>query len=340
MPTLLQSIIRVEKIPAVEKALLKAFNTTAVTDITLLAGGLSASAVYKIIINGIPYVLKLDNTTPNNTSDELTCMEIAANGGVAPQVYYLNIAEGISITGFIKAVPLASIFTSVEARLQELAKTIKSIHELPLFIKESSLQDTVDGLINQFKASRMLSGPVFDECFAYYDLIRKHYPWNDTDKVSSHNDLNPNNMVFDGEKIWIIDWDAAFRNDRYVDLAITANFYVANDEHEQLFLQTYFGDDLNDYNCARFFLMRQVCRLVYAMLMFKLADTSNPMGMGHDPVMQGINLNDVKQQIGAGKISLAGYEGQLLFGKALFNEALASMQSPRFNLSIQQLNGN
>lgn len=337
MPSLLQSIIPVEKLTTVENALLKSFNTTEVTEIILLAGGLSASAVYKILVGDKAYVLKLNSTTRNSTCDELTCMEIAAKGGIAPKVYYLNIPDGISITAFINAVPMSSVFASVESRLQELAKTIKSIHELPLFAKENGLKDTVNGLINQFKASRMLTGPVFDECFGYYDIVRKHYPWDDTDKVSSHNDLNPNNMVCDGGKIWIIDWEAAFKNDRYVDLAITANFYVSNDEQEQLFLNTYFGDSLNDYNKARFFLMRQICRLVYAMLMFKLADTSNPMGMGHNPVMQDINLNDVKQQIGAGKINLAGYEGQLLFGKALFNEALTSMQSPRFNLSIQQI---
>ncbi len=337
MSSILHSTVPAEKIKSVENALLKAFNTTEVSDISLLEGGLSASAVYKIIVNDTPYVLKLDSAVYNNLNDELTCMEIAANGNIAPMVYYLNIADGISITGFIKAVPMAAAFTSIGSRLQELAKTIKAIHELPLFTKESSLLDTVDGLINQFEASKMLTGPVFDECFEYYDLIRNYYPWDDTDKVSSHNDLNPNNMVCDGEKIWIIDWDGAFKNDRYVDLAITANFYVSNDEHEELFLQTYFGENLNDYNRARFFLMRQVCRLVYAMLMFKLADASNPMGMGHDPNMEDITLNDVKQQVGAGKISLAGYEGQLLFGKALFNEALVSMQSPRFNLSIQQI---
>ena len=337
MQSPLHSTIPATKISMVEKALLQAFNTTEVADIILLAGGLSASVVYKITVNDQPYVLKLDSGTPNNINDELTCMEIAANGGMAPQVYYLNIADGVSISAFIKSEPLQTVFPSIELRLQALAQTIKAMHELPLFTKESSLLDTVDGLISQFKASNILTGPVFDEGFAYYELLKKHYPWDDTDKVSSHNDLNPNNMVCDGEKIWIIDWDAAFKNDRYVDLAITANFFVTNDEHEHIFLQSYFGEDLNDYNRARFFLMRQVCRLVYAMLMFKLADTSNPMGMGHDPNMQNINLSDVKQQLGAGKINLAGYDGQLLFGKALFNEALVSMQSPRFNLSIQQI---
>jgi aminoglycoside phosphotransferase (APT) family kinase protein len=337
MKSSLQSIIPATQITAVENALLKTFNTKAVSDIALLAGGLSASAVYKIVVNDQPYVLKIDNTGQVVDNDGLTCMEIAANAGIAPKVHYLNMADGISITAFIKSVPLPTVFTAVESRLQVLAQTIKAIHQLPLFIKESSLLGTVDRLINQFKASHMLTGLVFDECFGYYDVVKKHYPWHDTDKVSSHNDLNPNNMVCDGEKIWIIDWDAAFKNDRYVDLAITANFYIANDEHEELFLHSYFGDNLNDYNRARFFLMRQVCRMVYAMLMFKLANTLNPMGMGHDPNMLGINLDDVKQQLGAGKVNLAGYEGQLLFGKALFNEALASMQSPRFSLSIQQI---
>ncbi|MGY0036522.1 phosphotransferase family protein [Pedobacter sp. NJ-S-72] len=167
--------------------------------------------------------------------------------------------------------------------------------------------------------------------------MRKHYPWNDEDRVSSHNDLNPNNMVFDGEKIWIIDWDAAFKNDRYVDLAITANFHISVEEQEHVFLDSYFGSDLNDYNRARFFIMRQICRLVYAMLMFKLAATSKPTDMVHDPDMQKANLKDIKSQLGSGEVSLAAYQGQLLFGKALMNEALSNMRSRRFELSVAQL---
>jgi hypothetical protein len=44
----------------------------------------------------------------------------------------------------------------------------------------------------------------------------------------------------------------------------------------------------------------------------------------------------VKEKSGAGKLSLASYEGQLLFGKALINEALNNMLSPRFASSIGQ----
>ncbi|MBB6270649.1 hypothetical protein HDF26_001076 [Pedobacter cryoconitis] len=331
----LQNLIPAAKLPAVESALLQTFNTSQVQKITLLAGGLSASIVYKIEVDGQEYVLKLDS--PGESADQESCMEIAAVAGIAPKFYYLNRVAGIAITAFIQPMSMQAVFKSRELLLSSLGKVVSSIHNLPLFSKENSLIDTVDGLIAQFKTSKMLTGPVIDACFAHYETIRKYYPWDDEDKVSSHNDLNPNNMVFDGEKIWVIDWDAAFQNDRYVDLAILANFYVTDEDGENIFLEAYFGSELNDYNRARFFMMRQICRLVYAMLMFKLAEGSKITGAVHDPDMEKADLKTIKKQLGNGELSLAAYHGQLLFGKALMNETLEQMRSPRFALSFDNL---
>ncbi|MEN0055216.1 MAG: phosphotransferase [Mucilaginibacter sp.] len=331
----LNNTLPAEKLTVVENAIQNAFNTTTVEDIILLAGGLSASVVFKIVVNGQQYVLKLDS--PGIAPKKYTCMEIAANEGIAPPVYYLNKEDGVSITGFINNMPIQAVFTTPDMLLPQLAKTIRRIHALPPFPVENSLVNTVDGLIAQFKASCMLEGAFFDKLFAYYGEIRKYYPWEDADKVSGHNDLNPNNMVFDGEKIWVIDWDAAFINDRYVDLAIMANFYVTTDDQESIFLNAYFGDSINDYNRARFFVMRQVCRIVYAMLMFKLADNTKPTDTRHNPDMQNISLNRIKEMLRAGKLSLASYDGQLLFGKGMLTEAMNDLQSSRFAFSMDQL---
>ena len=54
---------------------------------------------------------------------------------------------------------------------------------------------------------------------------------------------------------------AAFVNDRYFDLAIVANFLVNNDAEEKTFLQEYFGQPPDEYQLARFFLMRQVMHM-------------------------------------------------------------------------------
>jgi len=331
------SLIPEEKITIVEQALLQTFNTSVVSEIIQLTGGLSSSSVYKITVNDRPYVLKLTKEVNPLSDLEPTCGELAARAGVSPPIYYLNHAEGISVTGFVNPVPLRSAYASPDRLIRELASTIRAIHAIPLFTKESSLLETVDRLINEFKASEMLSGPVFEEFDDYYEIIRKNYPWHDEDKVSSHNDLNPNNMVCDGEKIWVIDWDAAFKNDRYVDLAITANFFVQTTEQEEQLLQGYFGDSLNEYNSSRFFIMRQITRMVYAMLMFKLADSSKASGAAHDPDMQHVNLNDIMKRLGTGELNLGTYQGQLLYGKALFNEGLKNMRSARFTSSIDSL---
>ena len=322
-----------------EKALLQTFNTIAISDISLLAGGLSASPVYKITVNHQPYVLKLDNPEweVNTIAGAYTCMEIAANAGIAPPICYLNSKDALSITKFIENQPLRAVFTSPDILLGELAKTIRSIHDMPRIPKENSLLNTVEALIRQVRESPMFTKTIFGDFFDYYDVIRDHYPWNDTDKVSSHNDLNPNNMICDGKRIWVVDWDAAFLNDRYVDLAISANFFVSNESQEKIFLGTYFGDGLNPYNSARFFIMRQICRLIYAILMFKLAYTSDPAGIVDDPDMQTANMRKVGEQIGTGNLSLSSYKGQLLYGKALINEALIDMRSPRFAPSIKLL---
>ena len=331
----LHSLIPASISAAVEIALMQTFNTTTLQEVILLTGGLSAAKVYKIAVNDQYYVLK--SAEPSELTHDHSCMEVAAKAGLAPPIYHLNKRSGITITGYIQHTPLQNAFKSPGSLLMELTKTIRAIHELPLFSKESSLLDTVDGLITEFKASQTLTGPAFDACFSYYEVIKAHYPWHDSDKVSSHNDLNPNNMVFDGKKIWIIDWDAAFRNDRYVDLAITANFFAAADQEEHIMLETYFGEDLKEYNKARFFIMRQICRIVYAMLMFRLANASAGSGAIHDPEMEGATLTAIRKQLADGELNLAEYKGQLLFGKAMLNEALNNMGSERFDESVQQL---
>lgn len=338
-PSALQSFIPANRLSSVEKALLQTFNTMDIQDIRLLAGGLSTSPVYKLIVNNQPYVLKLDSTegAVNHIAGSYTCMAIAANAGIAPPLYYLNTEDALSITKFIENKPLRAVFTSPGILLEELAKTIRSIHEMPRIPEGNSLLNTVEALIRQVKESPMFTKTIFEDFFDYYDIIRRHYPWDDKDKVSSHNDLNPNNMICDGKRIWVVDWDAAFLNDRYVDLAISANFFVSNEPQEKMFLEAYFGDGLNSHNSARFFIMRQICRLIYAALMFKLAYTSDPTRIVDDPDMQTANMRKVGEQMGAGKLSLSSYRGQLLYGKALLNEALIDMRSPRFIPSVQLL---
>lgn len=317
----------------VEAALQQTFKTTAVSDISLLTGGLSGSSVYKIIVNEQSYVLKIDASITKNTIENF---RLASKAGIAPHVYYQDAENGLSIFDYIEGKPLRAVFTP-EKLILELAYSIKTVHAVPCVRAGNNLLENIEGMINAFQQSGMLSGPVFEECFTYYGQIKDQYPWEDTDKVFSHNDLNPNNLLCDGEKVWIIDWDVAFLNDRYVDLANAANFFIHTEEQEKAFLNAYFEELVDEYKTARFYVMRQVCRIIYSMMMFQLARQAKPADHDHNHDMEGISLKEFGALMAAGKLSLAGYDGQFMFGKALLNEAVTQMRSLRFTESIAQL---
>lgn len=332
----LLSIIPSDRIAAVEAALQQGLQGQTVTEIMPLAGGLSTSSVYKIIANGHPYVLKLDAPVSNTSISGAGNPRLAADAGIAPPLFHQDKVTGISISGYINNTPVRSSFAPDKLAV-ELARTIRKAHDIPCPGGGNDLLSIIDGLIAIFKQSGILNGPVFDECFTHFGAVRSKYPWSDKDQVFSHNDLNPNNILCDGERIWIIDWDMASVNDRYIDLANAANYFIHTPAHEQLFLGTYFDGPPNERQLSRFFIMRQLCRIIYAMLMFQLAARHKPAGYVHDQEMEGITVSAFGALRSIGQISLASYEGQFMYGKALVNEAVAQMRSARFAEALARL---
>ncbi|HEY9621524.1 MAG TPA: phosphotransferase [Crinalium sp.] len=337
MKKLFQALIPEEKLETVERALNTTFNTAIVDRAEQLTGGLSTSAVYKIVVHGKPYILKviLKPDAFNDPIRHYTCINSAAQAGVAPFVYYAN-EDGVTITDFIEAKPLPKPLTT--DRLIELAGIVQAIHAAPNFPPLVNYLDGIDGFIQHFKASKLLPEEATQEHFKYYAKIQKAYPRHDPDRVPSHNDLNPRNLLFDGQRIWVVDWEAAFQNDRYVDLAIVANHSVATEAQEETYLKAYFGDALDDYKRARFFLMRQVCLMFYAMSFMRFATVLQAQNKVIDDRMETIRYRDFTAQIASGAVSLASAEGQFLYAKVLLNEALHNMKTPRFADSIDQMN--
>jgi aminoglycoside phosphotransferase (APT) family kinase protein len=59
--------------------------------------------------------------------------------------------------------------------------------------------------------------------------------------VSSHNDPNPRNLLFDGIRLWLVDWELASRNDHLFDLAIATTEIADTPDLETALLTAAFG---------------------------------------------------------------------------------------------------
>ena len=160
----------------------------------------------------------------------------------------------------------------------------------------------MDGFIQKFQAANILTKGESEELFAWHAQVAAVYPCHDSDMVSSHNDLfKPDNILFDGHRVWLVDWEAAFLNDRYADLAVVANLVVTNEAEERVYLQEYFGPAPDPYQLARFFLMQQVAHLFYAMAFLCLGSSGKPV----DRTENRARFRDFNRRIWDGEVELA-----------------------------------
>jgi hypothetical protein len=73
----------------VSRGLREAFGVTEFEDISRITGGHTSSLVFRIIVRGSPYLLKIITRTEDPTR-HYTSMQAAAVEGVAPRVWYAS----------------------------------------------------------------------------------------------------------------------------------------------------------------------------------------------------------------------------------------------------------
>src|SRR5262249_54971990 len=184
-----------------------------------------------------------------------------------------------------------------------------------------------------FRAANLLPKGEPEEVFTRYAQVASVYPRHDSDMVSCHNDLKPENILFDGQRVWLVDWEASLLNDRYFDLAIVANFVVTNDAEEGAFLQEYFGQAPDEYQLARFFLMRQVMHMLYATVFLLLGPSGKPLNQSE----RAPEFRDLHRRMWAGEINLADNEMKIAYGRVHWEQLSWNMRQARFDEALRTL---
>ena len=322
-----------EKSAAVTRGLREAFGVTEFEEIRMIKG-LASSLVFRIVVRGSPFLLKV-STRASDPERHYACMRAAAEAGLAPRVWYTSVEDRVSIEDFVKAEPLP-----VSEALVRLPVLLRKLHALPPFARAPfnttctfliNKGPALDGFLQKFQAANILPKAEGEEFFARYAEVAAVYPHDDVEMVSSHNDLfKPDNILFDGQRVWLVDWEAAFLNDRYADLAAVANQVVTNDEEEMVYLQEYFGAAPDRYQLARFFLARQVAHMFYAMVFLLLGSSGKPIDWS-EPLPE---FREFHRRIWAGEVHLADNQTKIVYGRVHLEQLLPNLRQARFNEAL------
>ena len=295
---------------AVGEALAATYRGAAVECFGEIIGGASGAMALRIGVGRRRHMLRVEvRRSPLRNPHQYACMTIAAEAGIAPPLHYIDAENGVALMDFIEAVPLDRFPGGERERARALGDLIRRLQETPAFPALGDWRAIVGRLLSLLE-SRAEKG-LLDPHRAVYERLCEAVPWDSTAHVSSHNDPNARNVLFDGERLWLIDWETAYRNDPMVDVAIVADNLAASAELTDELMQAWLGRPPQAGEVERLSAVRRLTRLYYAGLL---------IGFGAPPDSRLTDLSapskaEMAARLARGEMSKVTPENLLIAGK-------------------------
>jgi aminoglycoside phosphotransferase (APT) family kinase protein len=297
------------------------------TTITRIAAGLSGAGVYRVEAAGQAFVLKIagEDEPLAGWSRKLHIQHLAAHAGLAPRVIHVDEARRAVLSAFVVDRSLPAFYADPrtrEAALAQLGRTVRRVHELPL-PPEADTRDPLELL------AAIWSGPLANVALPAFvgDAVRRVLtekpPAHERALVLSHNDVNPTNLIYDGENLLLLDWETAGPNDPFYDLAAISVFLRMDEGTCQRLLAAYDSAPVARLP-ARFVYSRRLvavlCGAAFLHLAYQSghADTTGEATLDATP-----SFGAFYQRMRSGALSVATGEGQWWFGLALVKASVA-----------------
>jgi aminoglycoside phosphotransferase (APT) family kinase protein len=311
---------------AVQTALTAAFGPTPIAPIQPVAGGASGALTFRIEAGGKPHLLRVEGRrTPLRNPHQYACMRIASDAGIAPPVRHIDEAAGIAIMDFIATRPLEQHAGGGLA--QAAGALIARLQATPTFPAFIDYFAALTRMLAFVRNSNLFAPGLLDPHIEAFARIHEAYPATPA-PVSTHNDPNPRNLLSDGSRLWLIDWETAYRNDPLVDVAILLDQLAPTPALEEALLHAWHGGPLDAQTHARLAVIRPVTRLYYAGLtfvMFAGAPRDKPLTDLAAPTVE-----EFRAMVDDGRLSATGADTLLTLGKMQLAGFLAGIAAPGF----------
>jgi aminoglycoside phosphotransferase (APT) family kinase protein len=312
---------------AVHTALRATFGASAADDFQPIRGGVSGALICRFGVLQRNYVLRLepDRIALHDRQRVFACLVAAAAAGAAPSVHYCDPATGVAIMDFVSSRPLSEHPGGPVGLARALGALIARVQATPPFPIFGTYPEVIGRALAVLGKSIFFAPGQLGPHAEGLARIAAALSWDTSSLVSCHNDPNPRNILFDGERVWLIDWELAFRNDPLVDLAILTTELVEAPELEDALLEAAFGRIPKRRLRARLSVIRLLTRLFYGCIVLdSLADT---LRSAPDVGLAACTPAAFRAAVAEGRLATGTPEIAYAFGKmslAAFTDGLAT----------------
>jgi thiamine kinase-like enzyme len=293
-----------------------------VREVVTITEGLSGATVYSVATETGSFVLRIQDPSKRASWLRMIPMQrLAAQHGIAPELLLVDDERLATVSVKISGAHLglaASQPSSQPAVFASLCELLAKLHALPI-PEERAGEDSVAEARTIWSSQRERPGfpawvAEFDDRFRNACSVIE----NDPRRVLGHNDLNPVNGIWDGNRVWLVDWERAGPAHPYVDVASLSIFLMLPDGVGVSLLSAQERATLDARQVEVFRAVRDYARLVYGAVFFRLVPDLTQVDIG---TREGaITLWDCYQQIVTGALDPRSPAGQARLGTALFRQ--------------------
>jgi Ser/Thr protein kinase RdoA (MazF antagonist) len=255
-------------------ALTAAFGSARIGAITPIYGGATSALIFRVEAGDRPYLLRMEGQpSPLRNPHQYVSMRMAAEAGIAPRLLHVDGTARVAVMEFIEQRPLRDYPDGPPALAQALGDLLRRLQVTAPFPAFVEYPDIVARLFAHVRGTGLFANGLLDAHVEHLEQISEAYARGLPMLVSSHNDPNPRNILFDGERLWLIDWESAYRNDPLVDVAIMLDNLAPSPELEDALLSAWLGRTPDEAVRTRLALVRALTHLYYAGVLLSASAT-------------------------------------------------------------------
>lgn len=325
--------ISAERRDAVGSALAATFGSLPTGAVTPISGGASTAATFRVEVGKQKYLLRIEGApSPLRNPHQYVSMHIAAEAGIAPKIHYIDEVSRVAVIDFIEQQPLGMYPGGARALALALGALLARLQSAPIFPQFVVYPDIVARLFAHVRRTGLFAPGLLDAHVEHLDRVRASFLAESSPPVSSHNDFIPSNILFDGERLWLVDWESAYRNDPFVDVAIVLDSVVRSPELEDVLLFAWLQRAPDEAMRVRLALARALTRLYYAGVL--LSASAAASWMSGDTDLSAPNQCAFDEAIQNGRLKRGAPETKHILGKMLLASFLSGLPTPGFDAAV------
>jgi aminoglycoside phosphotransferase (APT) family kinase protein len=327
-----------ETLPAIQRdaaltALADVLGPVPIDAVNPVVGGATAALLFRIDAGGRRYLLRMEGpASPLRNPHQYISLRMAAEAGIAPPLHYADETSRIAVMDFIPQQPLRSYPGGPPALAKALGALLARLQATSAFPHFVHYPDIVTRLWAHICRTGLFAPGVLDRTSEHLERIKEAYVWDPANSVSSHNDSIPGNILFDGMRLWMVDWESAYRNDPLVDVAIVLDSLARSPELEEVLLTAWLGRAPDEALRTRLGLVRALTRLYYAGVLFS-ASATIPRA-APDSNLTAPTTAEFRQAVHDGRLKVGTPATKHVLGKMFLASFFSGVATPGFDLAV------